>query len=197
MGGYDLSLSGGLGLAWISSRKDLCRRPGGQFPPASATIKPARALPSLRDETSHALHPDCSLSAALGRASPSPNSADAYWWHGAGVGIGGLYRSLDYPTERRVPYFAAHPPVYYSQPVPRTYGYSPFAYTPDTRTPDVIPAQPVEIVNPYVKPSSAATDAPKAAEKPSAGNRTISTADAAEPTGPLTIINPFVTSREI
>jgi hypothetical protein len=40
-----------------------------------------------------------------------------------GWGIGGVYRSLDFPLERRVPYFAAHPPVYYSYPVARTYGY--------------------------------------------------------------------------
>lgn len=124
------------------------------------------------------------------------NAADGYWWQGAGVGIGGLYRSLDYPTERRVPYFAAHPPVYYSQPVPRTYGYSPFAYTPDTRTPDVVPAmRPVEIVNPYVQPSSNSAPAIRAPKARSTKGRTISdNKPVAEPTGPLTIINPFVSS---
>lgn len=127
------------------------------------------------------------------------NAADAYWWQGAGVGIGGLYRSLDYPTERRVPYFAAHPPVYYSQPVPRTYGYSPFAYTPDTRTPDVVPAaQPVEIINPYVPSSSKA--APKTVEPKahSTRGRTISESKPAdEYRGPLTIINPYVGGKTI
>lgn len=123
-------------------------------------------------------------------------AADAYWWQGAGVGIGGLYRSLDYPTERRVPYFAAHPPVYYSQPVPRTYGYSPFAYTPDTRTPDVVPAmQPVEIVNPYVQPSSSTTTTPTAPKASSTKGRTISNSvKVKEYTGPLTILNPYVTT---
>lgn len=130
----------------------------------------------------------------------TPNAADAYWWQGAGVGIGGLYRSLDYPTERRVPYFAAHPPVYYSRPVPRTYGYSPFAYTPDTRTPDVVPAaQPVEIINPYV-PSSAKSSSPQAStpqqRKPKASGRTISDSAEREATGPLMIINPFVVSSD-
>jgi hypothetical protein len=46
----------------------------------------------------------------------------------AGYGYGGYYRtgySLDYP-----PYFAMHPPVYYSYPIPRTYGDSPFPYPP-------------------------------------------------------------------
>ena len=35
-----------------------------------------------------------------------------------------------------VPYFALHPPVYYSYKVARTYGYSPFAYPPGVMTPD-------------------------------------------------------------
>lgn len=122
------------------------------------------------------------------------NSAEAYGWaNGYGLGIGGLYRSLDFPTERRVPYFAAHPPVYYSQPVPRTYGYSPFAYGPNVRTPDVVPASsgPVEIVNPYVPSSNKASEgAKKTKRKPKA--RTVA-APKAEPSGPLMIVNPFVT----
>jgi len=129
----------------------------------------------------------------------SSSSANAYWWTGAGVGIGEVYRSLDYPTERRVPYFAAHPPVYYSTPVPRTYGYSPFAYTPDTRTPEVAGGcvQPVEIINPYVPSSTTEESAPanKTTSK-TIRNRTIShgEAPAAEPTGPLTIMNPYVSA---
>lgn len=128
------------------------------------------------------------------------SAADAYWWNGAGIGIGGLYRSLDYPTERRVPYFAAHPPVYYSQPVPRTYGHSPFAYGPAARTPEVMSTvQPVEIINPYVPSSSSSSSSAKPVEsKPQAKSRTISTGqpEATEPTGPLMIINPFVEQVE-
>ncbi len=142
----------------------------------------------------------------------SSSTANAYWWTGAGVGIGQLYQSLDYPTERRVPYFAAHPPVYYSTPVPRTYGYSPFAYTPDTRTPDVVGncPQPVEILNPYA-PSSTdeATEGPAPTSKTTSQtirNRTIGHSEGSEgevrqggavqqrPTGPLTIINPYVSA---
>ena len=54
------------------------------------------------------------------------------------------------------PYFALHPPVYYSQPVARPYGYSPFAYPGFVRTPEVVaaPCEPISIDNPYV-PSSA------------------------------------------
>jgi hypothetical protein len=129
----------------------------------------------------------------------SSSTANAYWWNGAGIGIGGLYQSLDYPTETRVPYFAAHPPVYYSTPVPRTYGYSPFAYPPDVRTPEVAGGcvvQPAEIINPYV-PSSTEEAAPanKTTSK-TIRNRTISSGEAAkqEPTGPMTIMNPYVTA---
>jgi hypothetical protein len=46
------------------------------------------------------------------------------------------------------PYFALHPPVYYSLPVPRTYGYSPFAYPPHVLTPEVV--VPLEVENPHV-----------------------------------------------
>jgi len=47
------------------------------------------------------------------------------------------------------PYFALHPPVYYSVPVPRTYGYSPHAYPGSTATPEVVQAANL-IVNPHV-----------------------------------------------
>ncbi len=106
-----------------------------------------------------------------------------YGGGGWGYGMGYLYNSLDY----NVPYFAAHPPVYYSYPVPRTYGYSPFAYPPYTMTPDVevsAAAKPVEIINPYV-PSSQQEQA-----------KVDQSADAAPKTNrqpePLVIINPFV-----
>ena len=69
---------------------------------------------------------------------------------GYGWGLGVLYNSLDF----RVPYFAAHPPVYYSYPVPRTYGHSPFAYPPHFRTPDVLGMiEPVVIDNPHIETS--------------------------------------------
>lgn len=106
-----------------------------------------------------------------------------YW------GIGGLYRSLDFPTERRVPYFAAHPPVYYSHPVPRTYGYSPFAYGPHTRTPDVV-AQPVEIVNPFVPSSDVKKSRTQAKKK---RDLTIANPTSKPAPQPKVILNPFVT----
>ncbi len=53
------------------------------------------------------------------------------------------------------PYFALHPPVYYSYPIPRPYGYSPFAYSGNVRTPEIMGEliKPAIIRNPYV-PSS-------------------------------------------
>jgi len=54
-------------------------------------------------------------------------------------------------SERRIPYFSEHPPVYYSYPVARTYGLSPYAYPPIPPANYSSPA-PLEIENPYVPP---------------------------------------------
>jgi hypothetical protein len=110
---------------------------------------------------------------------------------GFGIGIGGfgdcgwdlaeLYREL----YNNLPYFALHPPVYYSEIVPRTYGYSPFAYPPGVMTPEVACApQPVTINNPYVPATKPAT-AP-------AGQPTDRAASVSQPVEPLVVINPFV-----
>jgi len=109
---------------------------------------------------------------------------------GLGLGIGGggygwdiaeLYRELYH----NLPYFALHPPVYYSEPVPRTYGYSPFAYPPGTMTPDVSYApEPVTISNPYA-PATPVT-------VPSEMKPTDRSASASQEPQPLVIINPFV-----
>jgi hypothetical protein len=97
-----------------------------------------------------------------------------------GWDISELYRQL----YNNLPYFALHPPVYYSEPVPRTYGYSPFAYPPGVMTPEIVSeAQPVTINNPYVP----ATKPASAAKKPSDRSAWTSTAPQ-----PLVIMNPFV-----
>ncbi len=74
--------------------------------------------------------------------------------YGGGLGcydVGRLYQVLS----QNVPYYSAFPPVYYSAPVPRTYGYSPFAYPPGTMTPEIVETVSAEeIVNPYVEPTS-------------------------------------------
>ncbi len=90
-----------------------------------------------------------------------------------GYGSVGMLYSLGYVPVP--PYFALHPPVYYSYPVPRPYGYSPYAYPGTVMTPEWKPAAPQEIINPYVEPdpTSTSTDGKMA-------NRA------------QTIINPFV-----
>ena len=75
------------------------------------------------------------------------------------------------------PYFALHPPVYYSYPVPRTYGWSPFAYPGTFKTPSVALSDPREMINPHVKPDE------QVPEKNSS-TRTVS--------APKLIINPYV-----
>ena len=99
---------------------------------------------------------------------------------GYGWDVAELYREL----YNNLPYFALHPPVYYSEPVPRTYGYSPFAYPPGTMTPEIVSeTQPVTINNPYVPVTTPAS----ADVKPS--DRSASASPAPEP---LVIVNPFV-----
>jgi hypothetical protein len=51
------------------------------------------------------------------------------WW--------GCYAYRSTYASESVPYFALHPPVYYSYRVARTYGYSPFAYPPGVMTPSL------------------------------------------------------------
>ena len=73
--------------------------------------------------------------------------------YGYGLGawdVGRLYGVL----AQNVPHFAAFPPVYYSLPVPRTYGYSPFAYPPGVMTPEVVVAEPLAVENPYFSETS-------------------------------------------
>jgi hypothetical protein len=99
----------------------------------------------------------------------SASEAHAQWGYSGyngynGVGVYSIY------DQDRLPYFALHPPVYYSKPVPRTFGYSPFAYPGWVPTPALPQSyEPVTIVNPYVNEAPAAdqpapTPAPPAAK---------------------------------
>jgi hypothetical protein len=104
-------------------------------------------------------------------------------WGGCGYDYGYLYNSLDY----NVPYFSAHPPVYYSYPVPRTYGYSPFAYPPYVMTPEMgEESAPVEITNPYV-PSSKQEQPQNPSDKTASRNK--------HHVEPLVIDNPYVSTK--
>lgn len=121
-----------------------------------------------------------SMTMAMPSAQAQDNCGYGYGgcWDG---GYGWLYNTLRY----EVPHFAAFPPVYYSVPVPRTYGYSPFAYPPNVRTPEVaVEARPVTINNPYVPATKPAT-----APGNSKPDRAAETTKQVEP---LVVINPFV-----
>lgn len=103
------------------------------------------------------------------------------WW-----GINGAY-GLYGNRVNEVPYFAMFPPVYYSLPVPRSYGWSPFAYPPGTMTPNVEVPQPQAIINPHV---------PQPDCQPSTTKSTTRTTGYEAPQ-PKEIINPFVKSASI
>jgi hypothetical protein len=88
--------------------------------------------------------------AACGSGLGGPSAYPGYglynssWWGGSPYSLG----QIPMP-----PYFSLHPPVYYSCPVPRSYGYSPFAYPGSTPTPEIsVQAEVVE--NPHVEPAS-------------------------------------------
>ena len=133
------------------------------------------------------------LLAVVVTASAAADRAHAQCGFGAGYGfgawdVGRLYSVL----ADNVPYHAAFPPVYYSYPVPRTYGYSPFAYPPGVMTPEVEFAGPQVIDNPYYEEGEAEEVAPPA--EPTSADETTSTAP---PAGPLVIVNPFVADAKL
>jgi hypothetical protein len=61
----------------------------------------------------------------------------------------GGYGYLNTNTNRSVPYFSVFPPVYYSYPVARTFGYSPYAYPPGVVTPGSESPAPAVVQNTY------------------------------------------------
>ncbi len=120
----------------------------------------------------------------------APSEANAHHNGLGGVYGGGVFGGFNSPyASGRIPtppYFALHPPVYYSVPVPRTYGYSPFAYGSNVRTPDVAPAAgaPMTIVNPFVTQPAKGEVKEKA---PADGDTAMAK--------PLMIVNPFVKQK--
>lgn len=118
-------------------------------------------------------------------------------------GYGGFgYTTGDIPAP---PYFSVFPPVYYSYPVARPYGVSPFAigaYQPSQRFVYQSPTpEPQVVVNPY-----ATTDAAVAEEAAEAGVVEPATDAADEPTvdaaasywpTPQVVINPFVDANAV
>jgi hypothetical protein len=90
---------------------------------------------------------------------------------------GTLYGSGYLPVP---PYFAVHPPVYYSHPYYRPYGWSPFAQ-PGWSAP--VALKPVAVVNPYVPAAK-----PVAKEAPEAPKDNTAQAEM--------IINPFFVKQQ-
>lgn len=115
-------------------------------------------------------------------------------------GNGFSANNLDY-----LPYYAAHPPVYYSRPVPRTYGYSPWAYPPGVMTPDVKWVAPEVVLNPFFTvPQATAPRSTSASSPPSPGaEASTDTPPASQVTQeepaprPLRLENPFYRSRQL
>lgn len=123
------------------------------------------------------------------QAQVSPGCDGVNYWLGGG-GYAGSYLGRGYSSPYAMgriptpPYFALHPPVYYSHPVPRTYGYSPFAYPGIVATPEIVaPPVPAEVTNPHVTPSA----------KASVGT----TSDRTAQVQPTMVLNPYVTNPSL
>jgi hypothetical protein len=65
-------------------------------------------------------------------------------------------------VQERSPYFALHPPVYYSYPVARTYGYLPYPYLPYPVARKVVRVVPQVMINPYAAAADDSGLAPEA-----------------------------------
>jgi hypothetical protein len=93
-----------------------------------------------------------------------------------GTPYGFGYGSSIYANER-LPFYSLYPPVYYKQAVPRSYGYSPFAYPLGSPTPTPTSVSQL-LPNPFYT-------GPTPAPAPNEG-------ELADRPKPLTIHNPFV-----
>ena len=128
------------------------------------------------------------LVATLIVASDSP--ADGNWWWGGSPfgGFNNIYR-----TDRDIPFYAEHPPVYYSHIVPRTYGQSPYAYWPGPYTPTLTP-EPVMVDNPYI--DIVPEELPSKPDQPTKSKKREISSDknveAVHRGGPLVVLNPYV-----
>jgi hypothetical protein len=92
------------------------------------------------------------LIVAVALSAASATQAQGQMWGGYNAGFyGGLPYSV-YVLDS-VPYYALHPPVYYSHIVRRPYGYSPYAYPPGIMTPERSPGAAQTIDNSQVRRS--------------------------------------------
>ncbi len=126
-----------------------------------------------------------------------PYGSDLAAWNGwGGQGYGYLGTRVGYAP--LPPYFAIHPPVYYSAKIiRRPYGASPFAwpstYPPFTTTEiesrSVSNSDPAFFFNPYLKQEDGGGQLPPPRRAPASGDQSRSQ--------PLLIINPYVISQAV
>ncbi len=135
----------------------------------------------------------CSLAALVILFAVAPAVANAQCPSGVYPGLYGLggFRGLygNGHFEKR-PYFALNPPVYYSQPVARPYGYSPYALPPGVQPAEPrIVETPAAIVNPFFTSGKAASEKKEKARDRATSFET--PAAPAEKTPPGIQTNPF------
>jgi hypothetical protein len=112
---------------------------------ATADISARAAPPAFRGHGA--------LNGINGRHGFGPGIGFAGGWGGWGGGLFGFELN---GNENRIPYYALFPPVYYSYPIARPYGDSPFASPPGYYGPGAEDGGPKTIVNPYAEPGGAA-----------------------------------------
>ncbi len=76
----------------------------------------------------------------------------------------GPYPYLGSVNQPKVPYYALYPPVYYSYPVARPYGYSPFALPPGVEPVEPQEPRAEEIINPFYRAKGGESEAKSPAD---------------------------------
>ena len=129
----------------------------------------------------------------LGRGDHGRSNFDrnrnGFGFDGFGLNGFGLWGCDLGANDERIPYYSLFPPVYYSRIVPRAYGWSPFAYTPDAIILPLEEGGAKEIINPYIPRGNSTPEA-----VPTPGTRAKPTADKTAADSDLirVINNPYV-----
>jgi len=125
--------------------------------------------------------------AVLGALAVANTAAAA---HGPYFGYGGYDYWLWYSFPRQtvvnssLPYYSVFPPVYYSYPVARPYGYSPYAYPPGTPTPSKHVSAPAKVRNAFAVGGKQAEVEPKRIKNRFVASSGVSPAADTEPLAP-------------